>query len=929
MVICEQKWSALFNAVRQRWAGLLVVSVCSFASGGVEAGSPGHQGPRLDSIAYVLSNPEIVFAAGGGVFRSTDGGASWVGLKTPAAVGGVVTDPHQPGRVVAVPRGMTPGAGDYLESLDSGETWLHKSIVPRSLDVQGLASPRLLMHPSRPGVWLAYGYGMDRLWVTQNAGTSWEASPDLDLARTRVNLAVTREAFYVHSSVEVWRSEDGKDWRSTGFPDGQELWAMEALSGDRVAVASPQGWWLRSASGVWGPGPSSPKGHSENPLPAGQTGPHPSAMGRNCAPVQSPADAAYLIANCSVGSSMSVPFSTRLHSFDSGASWSRIGGEGLPDSWYPRVIAPHPLDSGTLLMAWASGRIFRSHDHGATWVASDAGVRIPRSVEYMDEGSIDAIPALEYPRETRINQAVIADDLAAVRQLAAAGADLNERGPAGLSAVEWALMLGAHVDRPRRGDTMYWALRGLGAAVPSQAHASAKSVWRALEHGQFGSVLEELLRSGWRLTAKLGKEPDTLLGDRAQHRCRNVWEGAGPKPCSSSLAGRPLEAWIDLHLSRVPPGESAQLVLDLAALGQMPLAQRVASVDAGRYRAGSDVVRLLRELPTQASSLRRQILVAYRGRYGDVDAGGGLYWGLKEEYRTGDWVPDVLRHDRSTIDPKNAEILVHALLGSLNRPDWVKAIWAGKAGPQLTSEGRQAVLASVVLSCDGALVAAAAKAGLPLARTHFDTGESPMRAALGKCTAWDPAWLDPHLDQLHRAGLRLRTYELWDLSPDEAAALRRFPGRADYRSLGDCVMARPEEPAAQAAAPGAAWAPLGLSLPDGPRRSDASLRCLPVGSGAGVGLQLAPQLPSGHAVVQEVIAGYPADLSGIRPGDRIVAVDGISTRGVPWRQVPLRLKGKAGSRVALTVVREDGRRSTHRLFRQTLPGKPPMAIAEK
>ncbi|WP_428000539.1 PDZ domain-containing protein [Acidovorax sp.] len=926
MAICKRRWRRLFHAVRQKWAGMLVASVC-LAAGVAAAGQTGHQGPRLDSITYVVSNPQIVFAAGDGIFKSTDGGASWVGLKTPLGYGQVVSDPHDPRRVVAVWSGQSSGAGDYLESLDGGGTWSHKHVLQKTRDVAGPFSHQLLMHPSRPGVWLVYGMG--KLWTTQNAGASWEAGPDLGLARSRVNLAATQEAFYVHSSTQVWRSEDGKDWQSTGFPDGQELWAMEALSGDRVAVASRQGWWLRSAEGIWRPGPPSPTGESRSQLPWEQ-GPHPDAMGRHCRPVQSPADAAYLVASCAIGGFSSVPSSIQLHSFDFGATWSRIGGAGLPSSWSPSVIAPHPRDSRILLMAWASGRVFRSHDHGATWAASDGGVSIPRSVEYMDHGSIAVFPLLEYPRETRINQAVIADDLAAVRQLAAAGADLNERGPAGLSAMEWALMLGAHVDRPRREDTMYWALRGLGAAVPSQEHANAKIVWRAVEHGQFGRVLEELLRSGWRLTAKLGEEQDTLLGDQAQHRCRNVWEGTGPKPCSSMLAGRPLEAWIDLHLSREPPGESAQLVLDLAALGQMPLAQRVASVDAGRYRAGSDVVRLMQELPTQASSLRRQILVAYRGRYGDVGVGGALYRGLKDEYRTGDWVPDVLRHDRSIMDPKNAEILVHALLGSLNRPDWVRAIWADKAGPRLTGEGRQAVLASVVLSCDGALVAAAAKAGLPLARTRFDTGESPMRAALGKCTEWDPAWLDPHLDQLHRAGLRLRAYELWDLSPDEAAALRRFPGRADYRGLGACVVARPEEPVAQqAAAPGAAWAPLGLSLPDGPRRSDASVRCLPVGSGAGVGLQLAPQPPSGHAVVQEVIAGYPADLSGIRPGDRIAAVDGISTQGMPVRQVLLRLKGQAGSKVALAVIRGDGRRTTHRVFRQTLPDKPPMATAEK
>lgn len=873
MVVCKRKWGVLFSAVRQSWVGLLAVGVCGFVSDRAAAGSLGHQGPRLDSIAYVVSNPEIVFAAGGGLFRSTDGGASWVGLRTPLGVGGVVTDPHEPGRVVAASRGMSAGAGDYLESLDGGETWSHKRIVPRSRDAGGLSHPQLLMHPSRPGVWLAYG--MDRLWVTQNAGGSWETGPDLGLARSRVNLAATREAFYVHSSTQVWRSEDGKDWRSTGFPDGQELWAMEALSGDRVAVASRQGWWLRSAEGLWRPGPSSPTGPSGSLMPW-QQNPHPDTMGSHCRPTQSPADAAYLVASCALGSSSSVPSSIQLQSFDSGASWSRIGGADLPSNWYPSVIAPHPRDSGILLMAWASGRIFRSHDHGATWVASDEGISIPRSVEYIDHDfSIAAIPVLEYPRETRLNQAVIADDLAAVRQLAASGTDLNARGPAGLSAVEWALTLGAHVDRPGRGDAMYWALRGAGAATPSQKHADAEFMWRALDHGQFGSVMEELLRSGWQLTTKLWGSDHTFLGDRARRSCDDVWEGANPKPCVSTLAGRPLVTWVDLHLSQAQPGDSAQLAIDLAALGQLDLAERVLSFDSGRFHSPQDVVQLLGALPDRAPWLRRQVFGGYKGRVDHLSGGGVIYDALKIDTMATDWLLDILPADRSPITAENAVLLIQALLGPLHRPDWVRSLARGERGPRIDEQGWQQISDALVIGCEPGLLVNAVRAGVQMkAARGGGFQQSSMRAALDFCDDKEASVRNAHLEELHRAGLRLGKDEVWILSVAEMAELRRSTLWPYYKKS--------------------------------------------VVNVAGVGVSFDQGRSGESPTIRNTAVGFPASRVDIRTGDLLVAVNGVETQDKSLDAIVLLLRGKPGTKVALTVLRPGGGRSILHVRRKSL-----------
>ena len=491
MVIGKWKWLVFFQGFRQWGLIVFIVSVGCCTSGPAEASRPSHEGPGLRSIAYVASNPEIVFAAGDGVFKSTDGGASWVGLKIPFTYGHIMTDPHHAERVIVLQDMHGPDHGDYQESLDGGSTWAPRHITERKKDVAGPFFLRLLIHPSRPNVWVAQG--MDRLWTTQNAGMTWEAGPDLGLSRWRAGLIVTTSAFYASAAAQVWRSEDGRTWLPVGSPEGSEVLGVVSLASDRVAAKSRNGWWVRSEQGAWEPGLSFPTNESGQKVSGEQQ--RPLRGIDRCWPVQSPADTAYLVASCSKASpGVSIDFSAQLHSFDAGLNWSLIDGAGLPPSWFPTVIAPHPRDSGSLLVAWVSGRVFRSRDHGATWQASDAGLAVPRVVRDFDMLlGVDVVPLLEYPRETLLNRAVLAHDLVAVKQLAATGVDMDERGPAGLSAVEWALVIGANV--AERGDAMYWELRGLGASAPSQSHPRADEVWRAVEHGSLGNVFEDLIKN--------------------------------------------------------------------------------------------------------------------------------------------------------------------------------------------------------------------------------------------------------------------------------------------------------------------------------------------------------------------------------------------------------------------------------------------------
>ena len=68
-----------------------------------------------------------------------------------------------------------------------------------------------------------------------------------------------------------------------------------------------------------------------------------------------------------------------------------------------------------------------------------------------------------------------------------------------------------------------------------------------------------------------------------------------------------------------------------------------------------------------------------------------------------------------------------------------------------------------------------------------------------------------------------------------------------------------------------------------------------------------PTLGDGCAmVVVQPIAGAPADKAGLRAGDRITAIDGITVDGQTAVQALTRVRGPKGTTVTLTIVRDGG-----------------------
>ncbi|MDX2098393.1 MAG: PDZ domain-containing protein [Leptolyngbyaceae cyanobacterium bins.59] len=83
-----------------------------------------------------------------------------------------------------------------------------------------------------------------------------------------------------------------------------------------------------------------------------------------------------------------------------------------------------------------------------------------------------------------------------------------------------------------------------------------------------------------------------------------------------------------------------------------------------------------------------------------------------------------------------------------------------------------------------------------------------------------------------------------------------------------------------------------------------SLQTSTSGELTGVGLQIALESDTGHLQVIAPIEGSPAEKAGVHPGDRIVAIDGVNTKGLTLDEAAARMRGPLGSRVTLTVKRE-------------------------
>jgi len=81
------------------------------------------------------------------------------------------------------------------------------------------------------------------------------------------------------------------------------------------------------------------------------------------------------------------------------------------------------------------------------------------------------------------------------------------------------------------------------------------------------------------------------------------------------------------------------------------------------------------------------------------------------------------------------------------------------------------------------------------------------------------------------------------------------------------------------------------------------IRISTTGSYTGIGIEV--DEVGGNVLIVTPIAGSPAARAGIRSGDQIIAVDGVSIEAAHLQDTIGRLRGQAGSKVIVTVLRDD------------------------
>jgi carboxyl-terminal processing protease len=91
------------------------------------------------------------------------------------------------------------------------------------------------------------------------------------------------------------------------------------------------------------------------------------------------------------------------------------------------------------------------------------------------------------------------------------------------------------------------------------------------------------------------------------------------------------------------------------------------------------------------------------------------------------------------------------------------------------------------------------------------------------------------------------------------------------------------------------------------------IRISTTGSYTGIGVEVADM--NGAIKVVTPITGSPAARSGIRSGDQIIAVDGIAVETDHLQDTIGRMRGRAGSRISITVLR-DGEAIEHDMRRE-------------
>jgi hypothetical protein len=188
-----------------------------------------------------------------------------------------------------------------------------------------------------------------------------------------------------------------------------------------------------------------------------------------------------------------------------------------------------------------------------------------------------------------------------------------------------------------------------------------------------------------------------------------------------------------------------------------------------------------------------------------------------------------------------------------------------------------------------------------------------IQVTLNAPSAWPPACCSTAAAAVKQLARRLRLFLSPATTPrkDQPAS---EAGDSDIRLLPPAAAADPGPPSPQPGrgriGPGDAppvWSPPPLEVTDRQIREGRLGNAAPAGPVGGVGLLLRLPAEGPPVVVEHVVRGGPAELSGlVRAGDRLVAVDGQVVTRASLGEIAAAAAGPAGSPVRLELMRAPG-----------------------
>jgi photosystem II stability/assembly factor-like uncharacterized protein len=372
-------------------AAVLLAAVQAPATAAVGRWTPvGPSGGQVNVFAVDPANRSVVYAGTpeGGVFKSTDGAATWVAADKGLSFGGIVAlaiDPTSPTTLYAA------GYPGLFVSGDGGAHWRPTSISPY------LGEMSLACDPGRPNaVFVANG---EELWTSNDRGRTWKVSQHF-----RAALSVEIAADPAHSLLLALVSHPG-GFRLHGSADHGATWKI--LSAVLPLPLNPDKWQLavdpeppgslylaysmrapyygdpptvvtfqsNDSGGSWhlaGPG-GLPV--AVGPAHAVYAGKYRSTdLGRSWTTIAAPAAVVYALA---VGSSPDAVIAATgsvvvLRSSDGGQSW-QPSAQGLNDSTVS-ALAIDPSNPARLYVVEANQGFLSSGDGGGHW---RGGICIP------------------------------------------------------------------------------------------------------------------------------------------------------------------------------------------------------------------------------------------------------------------------------------------------------------------------------------------------------------------------------------------------------------------------------------------------------------------------------------------------------------------------------------------------------------------------